>query len=95
MSLLLTFLLASCGFLALASAMPRHQRDLFGRSLSGPGSRVLRWLGWSLLGVSALPLIAIWGVATAVAIWLALLSLAALAVVSVLSAQASRTGKAG
>jgi hypothetical protein len=30
-----------------------------------------------------------------VAIWLAVLSLAALAVVSVLSAQASRTGKAG
>jgi uncharacterized membrane protein YjjP (DUF1212 family) len=42
------------GFAALCAARERHQRDLFGHALSPLRARVLRVMGWGLLGLTLL-----------------------------------------
>jgi hypothetical protein len=76
-------------WLALALGMERHQRALSGRKWAVGPSRALRLIGWLLLGASAAPLLARWGILTGVSIWGALLSMTALAVVLALAVRAS------
>ncbi|MEC5397814.1 DUF3325 domain-containing protein [Uliginosibacterium sp. H1] len=49
MSHLFTFLLSLAGFAALALAMSRHQREVFGKALGAMASRRWRVAGWVCL----------------------------------------------
>ncbi|MDQ8020519.1 MAG: DUF3325 domain-containing protein [Moraxellaceae bacterium] len=49
MSHLLTFLSSLAGFVALAMAMSRHQREVFGKALAQPATRRWRLAGWACL----------------------------------------------
>jgi hypothetical protein len=47
-------LLSLLAFGALALAMDRHQRNLFGRRLASGATRCLRWGGWGTLALALL-----------------------------------------
>lgn len=52
MTHVLLFLLVLAGFAMLCLARDRHQRDLFGRKLSGAAVRWLRAGGWACLALA-------------------------------------------
>ncbi|TCM15689.1 uncharacterized protein DUF3325 [Novosphingobium sp. PhB165] len=52
MTHVLGILLALAGFWALAVSMPRHQRDLAGRTLAKSHAFTARWAGWALLAAA-------------------------------------------
>lgn len=85
MSGLAVFLLLSAGFAALALAMPRHQRDLFGTGLVQPIGLVLRICGGTLLVAGLVPAIAGSGASIGIVLWFGLAALAALTVALVLT----------
>ena len=75
---LIALFLALCGFGAMALAMRRHHRDLFGTQPSPRHSLALRATGWMLLGLSfAVCIVASdWSVGSV--LWLGILTVAAL-----------------
>jgi hypothetical protein len=77
---LIAFVLALAGFTALALAMRRHHRDLFGRFPSVKRSVILRVVGGTALILSLAPCVfrADWPVG--LVLWLGLLTVSALAV---------------
>ncbi|WP_414899583.1 DUF3325 domain-containing protein [Sphingomonas flavalba] len=84
-ALIAALLLLFAGFLAFALAMQRHQRDLAGRPLSRPVSRLARVGGWALLTLALIPLVAGFGAAFGAVLWLALVTPAAMLVVLLLT----------
>jgi hypothetical protein len=82
----LSFALAFFGFAALAAAMRRHHRDLFGTDLSRWRNAVLRAVGALALAVSYDHLGNERGVVEGTIDWLCLLPIAAILVVITLSA---------
>lgn len=82
--------LAFAGFVGLALAMQRHQRDLLGRTLGPARTRAFRIAGWTLIAASLVPMALDWGMLVGLALWLALLSFAALANVIAILVRAGR-----
>lgn len=80
--MVLAFGLAYPGFLLLSLAMDRHHRDL----LSGPPGwlrrRLFRGGGWSLLSLSILPCIVLWGWSFGAVAWCGVLTLTAFVLVA-------------
>ncbi len=79
------FALALFGFGALAMAMRRHHRDVFGGNPSVARSAILRALGILLLAASYGVLCRDLGVTEGTIEWLGLISLAAITVVPILT----------
>lgn len=73
------FLSSLASAFCLASGMARHQRDLFGRTLSPRISAAARGAGWGLMGIAAAIGIAAKGWAVGIVASLALVQLGALA----------------
>lgn len=92
MALAASTLLSLAAWLALAMAMERHQRDVFGRAMAGPRVRWLRAAGGMLLAASPVPMVQYWGALTGLSIWGALISLPAIALVLAITARAHSTG---
>lgn len=85
LSITAALLCGFAGFAALAMAMPRHARDVFGRA---PGRRTawsLRILGMVMLCAAYAFSVFAWGPKTGPVGWFGVLTLAALAVVSILA----------
>jgi hypothetical protein len=81
----LAFILALFGFAALAIAMRRHHRDLFGREPSRQRQVVLHTVGALGLAVSYGHLCLAWGAVEGTIDWLCLASLTAIVIVVALS----------
>jgi hypothetical protein len=87
-ALAMTALVSLAAWSLLALAMQRHQRDLIGRTFAAGQARRLRMAGAMLLAVSPGPTFWHWGVASGLPIWLATLSLAAVAAVMIIIVRA-------
>jgi hypothetical protein len=81
----LAFILALFGFAALAIAMRRHHRDLFGREPSRQRRVVLHVVGALGLAASYGHLCLAWGAVEGTIDWLCLASLVAMLIVGALS----------
>lgn len=77
MTHLLPIAIAYAGFIALALATKRHQRDLIGRSLRAVQARTARFTGWLLLALACAIEVVLLGPAMGLIVWLGELSLAA------------------
>lgn len=88
MLFLLSFAMAYVAFIALCLSMQRHQRDVFGKALSGRWTIGLRIVGHGLLLAAYLP--CMWQAAPSVAVvlWLGIVSAAALLLVAMLAMKA-------
>jgi hypothetical protein len=82
---LMSLVLAFGGFAGLALAMPRHHGQLRGGSPPGRSRPVFVVAGWGMLAASAAPSVASWGWAFGLTAWLGLLSVAAAALVLLMS----------
>jgi|GEM_PF-489496 len=86
---LIAILLCIAGFLALAVAMDRHQRDLLGRKLAPREARIARMAGGGLLVLAlALDMIGL-GAAYGAIVWFSHLSLGAAAMLTWITRLAS------
>ncbi|ADV83677.1 DUF3325 domain-containing protein [Terriglobus saanensis] len=90
----LAFILALFGFAALAIAMRRHHRDLFGVEPSRQGRVILHAVGALGLAASYGHLCLAWGAVEGTIDWLCLASLAAIVIVAALGAM-TRLRRAG
>ncbi len=82
---LLAWLLCQIAFVLLCQAMPRHARQIWGKALTDQQATLRRRSGFVLLALSLLVLLANMQIATAILVWLGLLSLTAFTVSAVLS----------
>ena len=89
MTHLLVFLPALLGFLGLALAMDRHQRQLLGRELDATRTSWLRAGGWAALALSYLVAVLGRGAIMGSVEWVGHLTLAALLVMGFLTLRAS------
>ncbi len=80
------FIFALFGFAALAIAMRRHHRDLFGLEPSRQRRAALQPFGALVLAASYRHLCLVWGAVEGTIEWLCLASLAAIVLVVALSA---------
>ncbi len=87
MMTILALLLAVVGFVLLALSLPKHHRDLLGTMPSRTVERAFRASGWLLLGTSLLTCIATSGVSIGLVLWTAVLTVAAIAVVLLITYQ--------
>ncbi|AOR79455.1 DUF3325 domain-containing protein [Novosphingobium resinovorum] len=90
---LLPALIAFAGFLALAAAMKRHQRDLLGKSLTEAQMQPVRMAGWLLLGAGWTVSAALLGLAMGTIAWLGELSLGAALTVATLNWRTGRRAR--
>jgi hypothetical protein len=77
---LLSLILSSTGFGAIALSMRRHHQDVFGQPPARIRKLMLATVGWLLLGASIWPLIASDGVSVGTTFWFGIITLAALIV---------------
>ncbi len=85
MMALATFVLSFLGFAALALAMSKHYRDVFGMAPAPPRKLALRGAGWGLLGASCVPPTQGCGVSIGIVFWFGTATVSALAVALVLT----------
>lgn len=85
---LLALACACLGFAGLAVSMTQHHGALFGRAPTGRRRFMLRAAGWSILLLSCLPCLALWGPAIGIVGWFALLTIAAILTALGLTARA-------
>jgi phosphatidylglycerophosphate synthase len=88
MLFLLSFAMAYAAFTALCLSMQRHQRDVFGKALSGRWTIGLRVVGHSLILAAYLPCMWQTVPSVAVVLWLGIVSAAALLLVAMLALKA-------
>jgi len=77
---LLSFSLAVSGLSGIAAAMPKHQRDLFGRTTEPGRARASRVAGWLLLAGSLIAALSFWPVSVGLAGWTGLVGAASFVV---------------
>jgi hypothetical protein len=75
---IVSFLLALCGFTALAMAMPRHFRAVMKRPPTGSWTLRARLAGWTLLAASLWPCILWLGNPVGLVAWFGVLNVGAL-----------------
>ena len=90
---MLALLLSAAGFAALALAMQRHHRDLFGRSPSPFRARALFIAGWVLLIAAMLPCIAASGWAVGLTLWFGTVSITGFIVALTMTLAARRKSR--
>lgn len=73
----LSLALCISAFGSLCLGMPRHFEQVFKRKPQPLLQRALRWLGWLLLGLAALPAINALGPSVGLALWASALTIAA------------------
>ncbi len=83
----LSLVLSFCGLGLLCLAMPRHHEQVFGRKPDRSSALALRLSGWIVLGSALVPATLALGVSVGLALWVSLLSVAALGVGLLLSYQ--------
>lgn len=71
---------ALSGFTALALALPKHQRDVMGKTLPVRRERMLRTGGWILIALSLMLDMLGWGASLGIVYWFGSATLAALLV---------------
>ncbi|MBY8822800.1 DUF3325 domain-containing protein [Sphingomonas colocasiae] len=84
---ILALVLALSGFALLALSLAKHHRDLIGGMPSRTAERRLRTGGWLLLSVSLTSCIAADGLSIGLVLWSGTLTIAALAVVAMITYQ--------
>jgi hypothetical protein len=92
MSTLAALLLSLVGFVCLCASLARHERDLFGRPLARKEKRALRIAGYGALAIAYALLLWGQGFGYGTTLWCGLMTVAAGAVVAILTVRASRVG---
>ena len=82
---LLIWSLSALGFLALASSMQKHQKQLFSTELSSKHSQLAKISGWLLLILSLALCFIAYPTSNAISYWIAVLSFAGVATILWLS----------
>jgi len=80
MPMLISLALAFPGFVALSLGMDRHQEDLLGKTLQRPGLVAWRCIGMIGLVLALVVCMQAWSISVGVAVWLGLLTFAAMMV---------------
>lgn len=87
---LLIWSLSSLGFIALASSMSKHQKQIFGYELNTQKTRIALVIGWSCLILSLIACIWQSNISIGMSYWIGALTLAALVVASALTYLANK-----
>ena len=82
---LLIWLISSLAFIALASAMTKHQKQIFNRELNPAQSRIATILGWLLLLTSLVICLLSGKISSMLSYWVGVLAFAALLIGLMLS----------
>jgi|EndMetStandDraft_4_1072995.scaffolds.fasta_scaffold05873_7 hypothetical protein len=82
---LATFLLSLAGLAALALAMKKHHRDLWGQPAPPARTLALRGAGWLLVSASLSVAVISNGVLAGIALWLGMVTITGLAVAMTLT----------
>lgn len=77
--------LGFAGLAALSMSMHRHYEMVFEAESGRARGLVLRWLGWLLIGLAAIPGVQGHGLSIGLAVWVSELTVAAVAVVLLMS----------
>ncbi len=77
---LLVWSLTALGFIALASSMSKHQKQMFGKELDASKTRLATILGWVLLIIALILCLLMGTVSNMLSYWIGSLTFAALAI---------------
>ncbi|ALH96427.1 DUF3325 domain-containing protein [Acinetobacter equi] len=75
---LLAWSIATLGFIALASSMSKHQKQIFDRELSAGQSQIATLLGWFLLIISLIISLIPYTLSNGISYWVGVLTFSAL-----------------
>lgn len=82
---LMVWAISSLGFLGLAAAMDKHQKQFFAQPLNATQTNIAKWGGWVFIAISLIIAIAHYQIADGISYWVGVLSFAALFVLAMLS----------
>lgn len=77
---ILIWSLCSLAFIALASSMSKHQKQIFGRELSSKQTLVATIVGWSVFGISLTFCLMAGNISNMLSYWIGVLTCSALLV---------------